>query len=135
VPVTDTYVSPSWYPSKRVDGKVVPTWNYEVVHVAGRLTATTDAEWLHRQIRDLTDTHEAHRDEPWSVDDAPADFLAKMVNGIVGVELAVTRLEGKRKLSQNRPEADVAGVLAALAEGDERDRRVAAAMRRTAKSR
>ena len=135
VPVTDAYVSPSWYPSKRVDGKVVPTWNYEVVHAAGRLTAHDDAEWLGRQIRDLTDSHEAHRDAPWSVDDAPADYIAKMVHGIVGVELAVTRLEGKRKLSQNRPEADVEGVLVALSEGDERDRRVAAAMRRPGKNR
>ena len=135
VPVTDAYVSPSWYPSKRVDGKVVPTWNYEVVHAAGRLTSHDDPEWLARQIRDLTDLHESPRDQPWSVDDAPADYIATMVKGIVGIELAVTRLEGKRKLSQNRPEADVEGVIAALSEGDERDRRVAAAMRRPGKNR
>lgn len=110
VPVTDSYVTPSWYPSKSEHGKVVPTWNYEVVHLHGRLVAHDDATWLDAQIRELTDTNEAAFHEPWSVDDAPADFVHQLAKGIVGLSLSVSRIEGKRKLSQNRPAEDVDGV-------------------------
>jgi transcriptional regulator len=115
VPVSDTYISPSWYPSKAEHGKVVPTWNYEVVHAHGDLIAHDDRAWVADQIEALTNTNEAVFEQPWSVADAPADYVAQMQAGIVGVELLVDRLDGKRKLSQNRPEADVTGVIAGLA--------------------
>jgi len=114
VPVTDAYVSPSWYPSKAADGRVVPTWNYEVVHVTGRLHARDDGAWVLQQINDLTDTNEAALVHAWSVNDAPADYIAKLQRGIVGIELAVTGVTAKRKLSQNKPEADQAGVVVGL---------------------
>jgi transcriptional regulator len=114
VPLSDAYISPSWYPSKAVNGKVVPTWNYEIVHAHGKLVAHDDVEWLERLVRDLTERHERVNAEPWAVDDAPADFVAAMLRGIVGVEVAVERLEGKRKLSQNRPLEDQRGAVAGL---------------------
>jgi transcriptional regulator len=114
VPLSDAYVSPSWYASKAEHGKVVPTWNYEVVHAHGRLVAHDDVGWLDTLVRDLTARHEAGRTEPWAVDDAPPDFVANMLRGIVGIELEVTRLEGKRKLSQNRPVADQRAVIDGL---------------------
>ena len=115
VPVSDAYISPTWYPTKAEHGKVVPTWNYEVVHLHGRLVAHDDAEWTDRMVRDLTALHEAPLRPPWSVDDAPADYIAQLMRGIVGVGLQVTRIEAKRKLSQNKSETDVAGVVAGLA--------------------
>lgn len=108
------YVSPSWYPSKREHGKVVPTWNYAVVHAHGTLTATDDPAWLHALVNALTDTHEAALSEPWQVGDAPDDFITKQLRAIVGIELAVTRMEGKWKMSQNRSEGDRDGVVAGL---------------------
>jgi len=114
VPVTDAYISPSWYPSKAEHGKVVPTWNYEIVHVHGRLVAHDDVVWIEQLVRDLTELNEAVLPEQWSVDDAPAHYLEKMLRGIVGVELVVESLVGKRKLSQNRPAEDQAGVVAGL---------------------
>lgn len=111
------YVSPGWYPSKRVDGRVVPTWNYAVVHAHGTLSAVDDPAWLEAQVRALTDAHEAEREAPWSVDDAPGDYVARMLQGIVGIELAVARLEGKWKMSQNRSADDRAGVVAGLRAG------------------
>ncbi len=116
VPVADAYVSPSWYATKSDTGKVVPTWNYDVVHAHGELIAHDDVGWVDGFVRELTERHERGRIEPWSVDDAPPDFVAAMLRGIVGVELAVERLEGKRKLSQNRPEQDRLGVIAGLAD-------------------
>jgi transcriptional regulator len=104
------YVTPSWYATKRETGKVVPTWNYATVHAWGRPTVIDDAEWLRRQIDDLTNSRERARAEPWAVDDAPAPFVAAQVRGIVGVEIPVARIEGKWKVSQNRPEADRIGV-------------------------
>ena len=115
VPVSDAYVSPSWYPSKADHGKVVPTWNYEVVHLHGRLIAHDDAEWTASMVADLTDLHEASRPSPWSVGDAPAGYTDKLMGGIVGIELSVSRVEAKRKLSQNKSEADRSGVVAGLA--------------------
>jgi len=121
------YITPSWYATKQESGKVVPTWNYELVHAYGRPRAIHDADWLTRHVTDLSVQHEADRAEPWAVSDAPADFVASLVKGIVGFEIEITRLEGKVKASQNRPEADRAGVVAGLTEqGDERSRRMAA---------
>lgn len=125
VPVGDTYVSPSWYAAKAEHGKVVPTWNYEVVHAHGELVTHDDPVWLERLVRDLTDLHETGFAVPWSVDDAPPDFIAQMLRGIVGVELIVDELVGKRKLSQNRPESDRPGIVAGL---EARDGRGAAAI-------
>lgn len=114
VPVTDAYVSPSWYPSKAEHGKVVPTWNYEVVHAHGELVAHDDPVWVEQLVRELTVDNESGLAQPWSVDDAPPDYIAQMVRGIVGVELLVDSLVGKRKLSQNRTAADTAGIVSGL---------------------
>ena len=115
VPVSDAYISPSWYPSKAEHGKVVPTWNYEVVHLHGRLIAHDAAEWTATMVGDLTDLNEAERPAPWSVDDAPADFTDGLMRGIVGIELEVVRIDAKRRLSQNKSEVDRAGAIACLA--------------------
>ena len=115
----DAYVSPSWYPSKREHGRVVPTWNYTTVHVHGELVVHQDEVWLDDVVRRLTDVHEAGSAQPWSVDDAPPAFVAGQLRAIVGVELRITRVEVKLKHSQNRPAADVDGVVAGLdARGD-----------------
>ena len=132
VPVSDTYISPAWYPSKAEHGRVVPTWNYEIVHVSGRLIAHDDSAWVARQIRDLTITNEQSRPEPWAVEDAPADYVDKMRRAIVGLELVVERIEATRKLSQNRPDADQAGVVEGLAGSP---RRGAAEVRRAMEGR
>lgn len=110
----DAYVSPSWYASKAEHGRVVPTWNYTTAHVYGRLVIHDDPAWLDRQVRRLTGVHEAGFDHPWSVDHAPGRYIAGQLRAIVGVELVITRIEAKAKLSQNRPEADVDGVVAGL---------------------
>jgi transcriptional regulator len=115
------YITPSWYETKRETGKAVPTWNYALVHVYGRPRVIEDRGWLARHVSELTDLHEAERDEPWAVSDAPAEFIVGMLKGIVGVEIEITRIEGKWKLSQNRPLADREGVVEGLtAQGDER---------------
>jgi len=115
----DFYVSPSWYASKREHGRVVPTWNYTTAHVYGELRIHDDAAWVEALVRRLTDRHEAGRSHPWSVDDAPAEYIAGQLRAIVGVELVITRVEVKDKMSQNRPDADIDGVVAALtAQGD-----------------
>jgi len=112
------YVTPSWYASKGEHGKVVPTWNYAVVHVHGRLRAIDDVSWLRAFVERLTATHEAARAAPWSVNDAPADYIDSMLRAIVGFEIAVTRVEAKWKVSQNRAVSDRDGVAAGLdAEG------------------
>ncbi|SHN47535.1 FMN-binding negative transcriptional regulator [Cryptosporangium aurantiacum] len=110
----DAYVSPGYYASKREHGRVVPTWNYEVLHVHGRLIAHDDVEWLRELVTRLTDAHEAGRDAPWHVTDAPERFIDGQLRAIVGLELVITRVESKAKLSQNRPEADQEGVIAGL---------------------
>src|SRR5690606_29209029 len=115
----DAYVTPSWYASKREHGRVVPTWNYVTAHVYGDLVVHDDTAWLDDLVRRLTDTHESGRAAPWSVDDAPERFVAGQLRAIVGVELRITRIEAKAKLSQNRPEADVEGVVAGLTEQGE----------------
>ncbi len=110
----DHYVSPGWYPSKQQHGRVVPTWNYCVVHARGRLQAVHDADWLRTLLGELTQRHEAAMARPWRLEDAPADYLERMLAAIVGVELVVSTLEGKWKLSQNRSAEDRAGVVAGL---------------------
>lgn len=110
------YISPSWYPEKSETGKVVPTWNYSVVHVYGRVTIYEDGDWLQRHLTALTDIHEGPMPTPWRVTDAPEQFVRAMVKGIVGLELNVTRLEGKWKASQNRSEGDQRGAAEGLGE-------------------
>lgn len=125
-----TYVSPSWYPSKLEGGKVVPTWNYAVVHAYGPLRPIDDPGWLRAFVEKLTDRHEAGRKAPWKVTDAPADYVDKMVTAIVGIELQIARLAGKWKVSQNRPARDREGVVAGLQErGDEASRAMAELVR------
>lgn len=113
VPLGDAYVSPGWYPSKADNAEVVPTWNYEVVHLHGRLRAH-DTSWTAQLVRDLTDHHEAAMPEPWSVDDAPTGYVDRLLKAIVGVSLEVERVDAKRKLSQNKSAADIAGVIEGL---------------------
>ena len=122
----DAYITPSWYPSKREAGKVVPTWNYSAVHVHGVLRVKDDRDWLHRLVTDLTDAHEHGRADVWKVADAPDDYIDMMLRAIVGVEIEISAIEGKAKLSQNRTAQDRAGVVAGLrAEGDGSARRSA----------
>lgn len=104
------YITPSWYPGKAVHHKVVPTWNYAVVHAHGTLRAVDDAPWLHTLVSHLTAHHEAPRAQPWAVADAPDDFVQQLLRAIVGIEIPVARLVGKWKVSQNRPAADRDGV-------------------------
>jgi transcriptional regulator len=108
------YISPSFYPSKAESGKVVPTWNYVTVQARGRFRAIDDAEWLRGFVGRLTDRHEAGRAAPWGVADAPDDFVATMLRAIVGIEITLTSLTGKWKVSQNRPAADRQGVVRGL---------------------
>ncbi|MCW2677820.1 MAG: FMN-binding negative transcriptional regulator [Modestobacter sp.] len=108
------YVTPSWYASKAEHGRVVPTWDYVVAHVHGELVVHEDAGWLAAHVRRLTDVHERGRPEPWRVEDAPDGFLTGQLRAIVGVEVRITRVEAKWKLSQNRSAADVDGVVAGL---------------------
>lgn len=106
----NAYVTPSWYPTKGQTGKVVPTWNYVMVQVRGRCIAHEDASWIRAQVEALTAAHESPRRVPWKVSDAPADFVAMQLRSIVGLELEISAIEGKWKVSQNRPEADKRGV-------------------------
>lgn len=110
----DAYVSPTWYAAKAEHGKVVPTWNYSAVHLTGLARVHEDAEWLRAAVTDLTIRHEHGRDRPWSVTDAPAAYIEGQLRGIVGIEIAVTGVEGKAKLSQNRSTADREGVIEGL---------------------
>jgi len=121
VPVTNAYVSPTWYPAKQDDGRVVPTWNYEVVHLHGTVVVHDDPRVVENIVRELTERHEGERSvddgEPaWSVDDAPREFIERQLRAIVGIEMAVERVEAKRKLSQNRSTDDQAGVIAGLSQ-------------------
>ena len=114
----ETYITPSWYPSKREHGKVVPTWNYVMVQVVGRPVVIEDPAWLLAQIGELTDAKEGARPAPWAVNDAPDAYVAAQLKGIFGIEIAIERIEGKWKTSQNRPEGDRHGVAEGLtAEG------------------
>jgi transcriptional regulator len=110
----DHYITPNWYASKREHGKVVPTWNYTAVHAAGPARLFQDAASLMNHLHELTDFHEIGSPKPWSVSDAPLEYVEGLAKTIVGVEISVDRLEGKWKVSQNRPDADQQGVIAGL---------------------
>lgn len=107
----DGYVTPSWYPSKAETHKAVPTWNYATVHVRGSPRITEDATWLRRQLDDLTSFHERPRPLPWSVSDAPAEYLTSQMKAIIGIEISISHIEGKWKMSQNKESADREGVI------------------------
>ena len=116
------YITPNWYPSKAVHGKAVPTWNYAVVHAYGRPAVVQDKDWLRRHVTELTTQQEASEAQPWAVSDAPESYVDVMLRGIVGFRFAITRLEGKWKMSQNREMPDRQGVVAGLtarASGDD----------------
>ncbi|HEU4723492.1 MAG TPA: FMN-binding negative transcriptional regulator [Gemmatimonadaceae bacterium] len=126
----DAYVTPSLYPSKTRHGKVVPTWNYVAVHAHGTLRFVTEPTALRRHLERLTARHEAGRARPWSIDDTPDGYVDKLLGAIVGVEVEITRLDGKWKMSQNRPDEDVDGVIEGLGGSpDAREREVAALVR------
>lgn len=108
------FVSPSWYPTKQETGKVVPTWNYVVVHAHGRLRVIDDPVWVRSHLEELTSRHEGRRAVPWKVTDAPADYIDKMAGAVVGIEIPIARLVGKWKVSQNRPARDRDGVVQGL---------------------
>ncbi len=120
------YITPSWYETKKADGKVVPTYNYISVHAYGELRAIEDKAWLRQFVGRLTDRYEATRAAPWAVSDAPDDYIDKMLGAIVGIEIPIKRLVGKWKVSQNRPVADRAGVVAGLTEIDSDETRAMA---------
>lgn len=130
IPGADAYVSPAWYPSKAEHGRVVPTWNYEAVHVHGALSWFDDPERLLDLVRRLSDAMEENRPTPWSVDDAPADYVQSLIRAIVGVEIGIGRVEATRKLSQNRTDSDRAGVISGLQAGSALEQAVAAEMRK-----
>jgi transcriptional regulator len=110
----DGYITPSYYAAKQEHGKVVPTWNYAAVHAYGVLEAFDDPVRLREVVTRLTDRHESGRAQPWAVSDAPPEFVTGMLRGIVGIALPIARLEGKVKMSQNRPAADQTGVVEGL---------------------
>lgn len=130
----EAYISPSWYAAKAEHGRVVPTWNYSAIHVTGRATVRREPEWLAAAVTELTDLHEGRRDEAWQVADAPPSYIEQMLKAIVGIELTIEAVEAKAKRSQNRSDADRAGVIdglraepargsAAMADQMESDRR------------
>lgn len=126
----DAYVSPAWYATKREHGRVVPTWNYVTAHLHGRFAVHEERDWIERNVRALVARHEAGRPEPWSVDDAPERYVDGQLRAIVGVEVVITRIEAKLKLSQNRSKADVDGAIDGLAAtGEARSLQMAALMR------
>lgn len=116
-----TYVTPAWYASKKEHGKVVPTWNYVVVHARGSLSFTRDTPWLMRHLHDLTAQHESHRPAPWSVSDAPAGFVEKQLKALVGFEIMIHELQGTWKVSQNKSLPDWTGVRDGLSQSDDAD--------------
>jgi transcriptional regulator len=126
----DAYVSPAWYAAKGEHGRVVPTWNYVTAHLHGRFAVHEERDWIERNVRALVARHEAGRPEPWSVDDAPEGYVEGQLRAIVGVEVVITRIEAKLKLSQNRSKADLDGAIDGLtATGDARSLEMAAVMR------
>jgi transcriptional regulator len=130
-----SYITPSWYPSKHEHGKAVPTWNYAVVHAYGRPSFIEDKSWLYDHVSSLTRRHEASQSLPWSVSDAPADFTERMIGAIVGVEIPIQKLIGKWKMSQNRSESDQLGVVAGLTEqGDAQSAGVARLIQKSLRS-
>jgi transcriptional regulator len=126
------YISPTWYASKAEHGKVVPTWNYSVVQITGRATVHDDADWVRGAVDELVGRHEGHRAEPWHSTDAPEKYIQGQLRAIVGVEIAVERVEAKAKLSQNRSEEDRTGVVSGLLHEGSRDAAAVAAQMRSA---
>lgn len=124
----EAYVTPSWYATKQETHKVVPTWNYVAVHAYGPVEFFDDADRLLDVITRLTDLHEQSRKDRWAVADAPADFIKAQLKGIVGLRMPITRLDGKRKMSQNRNPADCAGVIDGLSKSDRPEDRVVASL-------
>lgn len=112
------YVTPSWYPSKACTGRVVPTWNYVVAHVRGTLRVIEDAQWLRNHLNALTAQQEAAFEQPWQLDDAPAEFIDQLIQAVVGIEIEITQLTGKWKVSQNQPLENQQGVLQGLRASD-----------------
>jgi transcriptional regulator len=126
-----TYISPSWYPTKHAHGKAVPTWNYAVVHAHGVPRAVEDKDWLLEHVTQLSDLHESQSAVPWSVSDAPPDYIDKMLEAIVGIEMPISAICGKWKTSQNRPLADKLGTIAGLHErGDAGSKQMAELVQR-----
>jgi transcriptional regulator len=131
----DAYVSPSWYEEKRLTGKVVPTWNYVTVQAHGTISTIHDPDWLIPHVGRLVARHEAGRTEPWSLTDAPEDYVRTQARAIVGLELRIARIEAKAKLTQNRSIEDIEGAIEGLSAGSPREQAVADAMRRDASTR
>ncbi|MGB0664207.1 MAG: FMN-binding negative transcriptional regulator [Pontibacterium sp.] len=127
----NAYVSPNYYPSKKVAGKAVPTWNYSVVHVRGKVFFKHEGEWILSLLNRISNQHEAEQAKPWQVSDAPADYIEKLANAVVGVEVVVEEMLGQFKLSQNKTEEDYAGVVEGLSESaNPNDQQVAEQMRK-----
>jgi transcriptional regulator len=124
----DSYITPTWYATKQETGKVVPTWNYAVVHAYGTLRVIDDAAWLRAQLEVLTAHNEAGFAQPWSVSDAPREYTEKLIKAIVGFEIIITKLTGKWKVSQNQPAQNQASVIAGLNNSDLRDAEAMAAL-------
>lgn len=124
----NAYITPAWYATKLETGKVVPTWNYVVVQAHGRLRSIDDPAWVRALLDELTARHESPRPAPWSVDDAPADYIHALLRAIVGIEMPVARIAGKWKLSQNQPAANRAGVVAGLSQSTAPDAAAMAAL-------
>jgi transcriptional regulator len=131
----DAYVSPAWYEEKRRTGKVVPTWNYVTVQAHGTITTVHDPDWLIPHVGRLVARHEADRPDPWALTDAPDDYIRTQARAIVGLELRITRLEAKAKLSQNRSDMDIEGAITGLNAGSPKEHAVAERMVRDLKSR
>ena len=124
----NAYVTPQWYQSKQEHGRVVPTWNYVAVHAYGTVRLRDDPVFLRQHLEALTSRHEASREEPWHVSDAPEEFIAQQMKAIVGFEFQIARLEGKWKMSQNRSEADIDGVIRGLGASEAQSDRAVAAL-------
>lgn len=132
LPGAESYISPGWYESKKRDGRAVPTWNYETIQIWGELTMFEDKARLREVVDALSARHEAGRAQPWSIEDAPSEYIDRLLGAIVGYALTPTRIEAKRKLSQEKPAEDIAGVIAGLsASADPRDQAIAEMMART----
>jgi transcriptional regulator len=128
---SDAYVSPGWYEEKRLTGKVVPTWNYVTVQAHGTISTIHDPDWLIPHVGKLVARHETGRPHPWALTDAPEDYVRTQARAIVGLELSITRLEAKAKLTQNRSPEDIEGTIDGLSAGGPREQAVAEEMRRT----
>jgi transcriptional regulator len=131
----DAYISPAWYEEKRLTGKVVPTWNYVTVQAHGTISTIHDPDWLIPHVGRLVARHEAGRPDPWALADAPEDYIRTQARAIVGLELRISRLEAKEKLTQNRSDADIGGTIEGLSAGTPREQAVANAMRRARRDR